>query len=119
LYAVLLCFAGCRPAEKTAAINEQPEWFVDRTEASGLNFTHFNGMTGDFYYPEVMPPGVALLDYDNDGDLDVFAIQGEMFSGKLIDAALTPPKSPLSSRLFRNDLAGPQGPTGPPVHGCH
>jgi hypothetical protein len=113
LYAVLLCFAGCRPAEKTAAINEQPEWFVDRTEASGLNFTHFNGMTGDFYYPEVMPPGVALLDYDNDGDLDVFAIQGEMFSGKLIDAALTPPKSPLSSRLFRNDLAGPQGPAGP------
>jgi hypothetical protein len=50
-----------------------------------------------------MPPGVALLDYDNDGDLDVFTIQGSMFSGKVIDQALVPPKSPLSSRLFRND----------------
>jgi hypothetical protein len=51
-----------------------------------------------------MPPGVALLDFDNDGDLDVFVIQGDMFSGKVIDAALSPPKSPLSSRLFRNDV---------------
>jgi hypothetical protein len=71
-------------------------------------------MTGDFYYPEVMPPGVALLDYDNDGDLDVFVIQGDMFSGKLLDSALMPPKSPLRSRLFRNDLAS-AGPGGPVV----
>jgi hypothetical protein len=107
LYGVLICLAGCRPTE-TRTIPE-PEWFVDRTDESGLTFTHFNGMTGDFYYPEVMPPGVALLDYDNDGDLDVFVIQGDMFSGKVIDAALSPPKSPLSSRLFRNDLAGRKG----------
>jgi len=111
VYGVLACLAGCRPGEQTAVLNEPPvEWFVDRTEETGLTFTHFNGMTGDFYYPEVMPPGVALLDFDNDGDLDVFVIQGDMFSGKLIDSALSPPKSPLSSRLFRNDLAGPKGP---------
>src|SRR5262245_57771581 len=66
-------------------------------------------MTGDFYYPEVMPPGVAVLDFDTAGDLDWFVIQGDMFSGKVIDAALSPPKSPLSSRLFRNDV-GPDGP---------
>ena len=104
LYGVLVCLAGCQPAEQTAVPGEPSvEWFVDRTEETGLTFTHFNGMTGDFYYPEVMPPGVALLDFDNDGDLDVFVIQGDMFSGKLIDSALSPPKSPLSSRLFRND----------------
>jgi enediyne biosynthesis protein E4 len=104
LYGVLACLAGCRPVEQTAVFGERPvEWFVDRTEETGLTFTHFNGMTGDFYYPEVMPPGVALFDFDNDGDLDVFVIQGGMFSGKLIDSALSPPKSPLSSRLFRND----------------
>jgi enediyne biosynthesis protein E4 len=110
LYSVVLCLAGCAPAEKTVSVAAPSEWFVDRTDETGLNFTHFNGMTGDFYYPEVMPPGVALLDFDNDGDLDVFVIQGDMFSGKVIDAALSPPKSPLSSRLFRNDLAGPNQP---------
>jgi hypothetical protein len=104
--AVVACLVGCRPAQPTAVVDEPMEWFVDRTDETGLSFTHFNGMTGDFYYPEVMPPGVALLDFDNDSDLDVFVIQGEMFSGKIIDAALSPPKSPLSSRLFRND-AGP------------
>jgi len=110
LYGLLACLAGCRPAEQPAVVAQPLEWFVDRTEETGLTFTHFNGMTGDFYYPEVMPPGVALLDFDNDGDLDVFVIQGDMFSGKLIDSALSPPKSPLSSRLFRNDVAGPKGP---------
>jgi enediyne biosynthesis protein E4 len=104
LYVLLVCLVGCRPAERTTVVTEPADWFVDRTEESGLTFTHFNGMTGDFYYPEVMPPGVALLDFDNDGDLDVFVIQGDMFSGKLIDSALSPPKSPLSSRLFRNDV---------------
>ena len=97
---------------ETATVAAPSEWFVDRTDETGLNFTHFNGMTGDFYYPEVMPPGVALLDFDNDGDLDVFVIQGDMFSGKVIDAALSPPKSPLSSRLFRNDV-GPVLSDGP------
>ena len=110
VYGVLACIVGCRQPEQPAILEPPVEWFVDRTDETGLTFTHFNGMTGDFYYPEVMPPGVALLDYDNDGDLDVFAIQGDMFSGKLIDSALTPPKSPLSSRLFRNDIAGPKGP---------
>jgi len=44
-------------------------------------------MSGKFLQTEIMPPGVALLDYDNDGDLDVFLVQ-----------------SIGGSRLFRNDL---------------
>jgi hypothetical protein len=117
LYGVLLFLIGCRPSAPVEPA-DRTDWFVDRTRESGLDFTHFNGMTGDFYYPEVMPPGVALLDFDNDGDLDVFLVQGDMFSGKVIDAALSPPKSPLSSRLFRNDVGpvlsdGPAGPKGP------
>jgi hypothetical protein len=80
------------------------EWFTDAARESGLDFVHFNGMTGSFYFAEVIPPGVALLDYDNDGDLDVFVVQGQML-GRKAAFALHPPPTPLTSRLYRNDLA--------------
>ncbi len=82
------------------------EWFVDRANDSGLRFTYFNGMSGEFYYPEMLPGGVALLDYDNDGDLDVFFVQGQMLGERktLSQATIPPVSMPLKGRLFRNDL---------------
>jgi hypothetical protein len=81
------------------------DWFVDRAAEVGLDFTHFNGMSGAQYYAEHMGPGVALFDYDNDGDLDIFIPQGQMLgAGKKIEDAVFPPKGPLKGRLFRNDL---------------
>ena len=53
-----------------------PPIFVESAAATGLAFTHVNGAAGHYYLPEVMGAGVALLDYDNDGDLDVFLVQG-------------------------------------------
>jgi enediyne biosynthesis protein E4 len=72
------------------------DWFSERAEEVGIDFTHVNGATGKFYYPEILPPGVAMFDYDNDGDLDVFLVQGHRLDG--------PPDPSLRGRLYRNDL---------------
>ena len=48
-----------------------------RERIDGLRtITHVNGATGQYYMAEQMGAGVALFDYDNDGDLDVFLVQG-------------------------------------------
>jgi hypothetical protein len=52
--------------------------FKDVAEQAGLKFQHYNGMTGKFYLPEITGSGAALFDFDNDGDLDVFLVQGNV-----------------------------------------
>jgi hypothetical protein len=106
-----LGYALLRPraadSHASAAVSApQSEWFVDRAAETGLDFVHFNGMSGSRYYAEHMGPGVALFDYDNDGDLDVFIVQGQMLGNKPVSQALFPPKGPLpvKGRLYRNDL---------------
>ena len=37
------------------------DWFVERATAAGLDFVHFNGMSGERYYPEIMAPGVGAV----------------------------------------------------------
>jgi hypothetical protein len=48
--------------------------FTDVTAAAGVTFTHFNGATGEKLLPETMGGGVALLDYDGDGDSDLLFV---------------------------------------------
>ena len=74
------------------------DWFTDRAEESGLRFTHVNGMSGRFYYAEIIAPGAAMFDYDSDGDLDVYLVQGQSLGNS------SPPSA--GGRLFRNDLEG-------------
>jgi enediyne biosynthesis protein E4 len=77
---------------------------IDVAAETGLAFTHVSTRTDDYSYPEVIGSGVALFDSDNDGDLDVFLVQGRT------GAAASEAKG-LRSRLFRNDLES--GATGP------
>lgn len=76
--------------------------FVESAAAAGLDFTHMNGATGQYYMAEVMGAGAALLDYDGDGDLDIFLIQGGPLDG-------LPRAGGPTSRLFRNDLSTSDG----------
>ena len=50
--------------------------FVDLTAASGVRFQHVASHTSKKYLPETMGSGVALFDYDNDGRLDIFLVNG-------------------------------------------
>lgn len=111
--AVLACVISCQrqaapdsaSARAAGPGESSTEWFVARGKDVGLDFVHFNGMSGELYYPEIMAPGVALLDFDNDGDLDVYVVQGQMLGpGKGLQDAIHQPETELRDQLFRNDL---------------
>jgi hypothetical protein len=71
--------------------------FEDVARSSGIAFRHIDGATPTQYLPEVMGGGVAWLDYDRDGLLDLFLVQGGRFPPAPDPAPDGPP-----SRLYRN-----------------
>jgi len=92
-------------ASRTEATGESI--FLDRTQESGLDFVHFNGMSGELYYVEHMVGGAGLIDYDRDGDLDLYLVQGHMLGeNKTLEDMIFSPQHPLplTDRLYRNDL---------------
>jgi len=55
--------------------------FRDVTQQSGIHFTHNNGAFGKKFLPETLGPGVAFIDYDNDGWPDIFLVNGMDWPG--------------------------------------
>jgi hypothetical protein len=64
------------PAAPSSAVT-----FQDVTQSAGIRFTHNNGAYGKKYLPETMGPGVAFIDYDNDGWPDIFLVNGTDWPG--------------------------------------
>ncbi|HID10250.1 MAG TPA: CRTAC1 family protein, partial [Candidatus Latescibacteria bacterium] len=58
----------------------QDAYFVDATYEARVAFRHVNGAYGEHHFIETMGPGVAFLDYDNDGYLDIYAVNGQYLS---------------------------------------
>jgi hypothetical protein len=70
-------------------------WFVETAASAGLRFEHVSGHGGKYLMPEIMCGGAAVLDMDDDGDLDVYLVQ----AGDLRDPG--DPAGPRN-RLLRN-----------------
>jgi enediyne biosynthesis protein E4 len=80
---VLLSFCAlvvCAQVPKSAPANSSIT-FRDVTQKSGIHFVHNNGAFGKKYLPETMGPGVAFIDYDNDGWPDIFIVNGMDWPG--------------------------------------
>jgi hypothetical protein len=100
LAAVLAFFIVNQPARGpsgTPAPLPEPAgrpWFADITEQVGLTFVHDDGPTGDYFMPQIMGSGAALLDFDNDGRLDLYLLQN------------AGPNSASTNRLYRQTRDG-------------
>jgi hypothetical protein len=55
--------------------------FQDVTAKAGIHFVHNNGAFGKKFLPETVGPGVAFIDYDNDGWPDIFLVNGTDWPG--------------------------------------
>jgi hypothetical protein len=92
---------GATPAASKLPGSRPTGGFTDRAREAGLDFVHFNGMSGQLSMVEIMAPGVALFDYDNDGDLDAYVTQGQPLDPARSEGAARP--AGLEDRLYRND----------------
>jgi len=69
--------------------------FKDAARAAGLDFVHINGASEAKHFPEIMGSGGLFLDFDEDGWLDIFLVDGGSFAdGSVAGRA--------RHRLFRN-----------------
>jgi hypothetical protein len=66
-----------RTEEQTNKISPK---FIETSSALGISFRNIASHTSKKYLIETMAPGVALFDYDNDGRLDIFVVNGAPLS---------------------------------------
>ncbi|MFT5048792.1 MAG: hypothetical protein ACI8QZ_000179 [Chlamydiales bacterium] len=70
-----LLLTACERPNPAPENGAQGPWFQDMAAARGIDFVHESGHGKEFYPPEIVAGGVALLDMDGDGDLDIYLVQ--------------------------------------------
>src|SRR5262245_61294293 len=70
-----------------------------RPEVSGITWVHDNALSAERYLPETLGPGVAFLDYDNDGWMDIYFVN----SGP---CDFFKPTRPIKNALYKNNRDG-------------
>jgi hypothetical protein len=80
---IILFFAAFRGtgASSPTLANLPTVTFLDVTQQAGIRFVHNNGAFGKKFLPETLGPGVAFIDYDNDGWPDIFLVNGTDWPG--------------------------------------
>ena len=97
-FILAVALAAVRPATQQgspARRAESPVRFDDVASAAGLDFHHVNGASPDKHLAEIMSGGGLFFDYDNDGWIDIFLVDG----GSLADSAIA---RRARHRLYRN-----------------
>jgi enediyne biosynthesis protein E4 len=72
--------------------------FRDVTQQAGIHFIHNNGAFGQKFLPETLGPGVAFIDYNNDGWPDIFLVNGTDWPGH--------PDKHSTPKLYHNNHNG-------------
>src|SRR5260370_6452265 len=100
-------FASLQSSEAPGLAKPTPAGFVDITSAVGARFQYLASHTSKKYLPETMGARVALFDYDNDGRLDIFFVNGAPLADPTPKGTI-PSKSGQAywNRLFRQKADG-------------
>ncbi len=69
---------------------------TDVTKGTGIEFVHTDGGSGQRFIMETVSAGLALFDYDNDGDVDIYFLNGSPLKGTQVDQR-------PQNRLYRNE----------------
>jgi hypothetical protein len=95
---LLFCAAPLLAQSPKPSAAASPITFRDITQQAGIHFVHNNGAFGKKYLPETMGPGVAFIDYDNDGWPDIFLVNGTDWPGH--------PSKHSTPKLYHNNHNG-------------
>ena len=86
-------FGSCTDKEEKP---EKNSFLTEITDEVKLDFVHDPAVNGNYYMPESIGSGGAFFDYDNDGDLDIYLLNGAIHDNRRKN------QPPLKNQLSRS-----------------